>query len=481
MRTGSTQQPGAWQALRESLDGAVVLPEDAGYDAARRLFNGRFEHLRPAAVAYPEHAADIAECLAVARSSGVPVAVRSGGHSYAGWSGGTGRLVVDVGRMARVDVDGRTATVGAGARLGAVYDQLAAHGVTVPAGTCPTVGIAGLTLGGGHGVMSRAYGLTCDNLVRATLVTADGREIVCDDERDPELFWALRGAGGGTFGVVTGLELRTHPTGPTASADLAWAWRDARRVLADWQQWVPSLPDHVWTALRLQRTADGPTVSATVFSLGDRDELESLVDGLPGGAVDVVVREEPHADAMRRLGGEPAAERDAAAPDFAPDGEPGAEPEAHPHYYDVRSQFLRRPLPSGGVEAATRAVEAAGPGIEVVVAVVALGGATNRVAPGETAFVHRDSLFLVQHEAYWTPSDLRGPAEVAAAERAAGDWLVSVHDVLRPYASGEAYQNVPDPRLPDAERAYYGDAVPRLRRVRHRLDPDGVFSRPRTI
>lgn len=468
MRTGSIRQPGAWQALRESLDGAVVLPEDEAYDTARRLFNGRFEHLRPAAVAYPEHAGDVAECLALARRSGVPVAVRSGGHSYAGWSSGTGRLVVDVGRMARVDVAARTATVGAGARLGVVYDRLAAHGATVLAGTCPTVGIAGLTLGGGHGVMSRAYGLTCDNLVRATLVTAEGRELVCDDEHEPELFWALRGAGGGTFGVVTGLELRTHPTGPTASADLAWAWRDARRVLAAWQQWVPSLPDHVWTALRLQRTADGPTVSVTVFSLGDRDELEGLVDRLPGGAADVVVREEPHADAMRRLGGEPAAEQDAG-------------PDAHPHYYDVRSQFFPRPLPSAGVEAATRAVEAAGPGIEAVVALVALGGATNRVPPGRTAFVHRDSLFLVQHEAYWTPSALRGPAEVAAAERAAGDWLGSVHDVLRPYASGEAYQNVPDPRLPDAERAYYGDAVPRLRRVRHRLDPDGVLSRPRTI
>ncbi|MGW2095555.1 FAD-binding protein [Promicromonospora sukumoe] len=476
MRTVSTRGPGPLRALRESLDGAVVLPDDEAYDAARRLFNGRFEHLRPAAVAYPEHAGDVAECLALARRSGVPVAVRSGGHSYAGWSSGTGRLVVDVGRMARVDVAGRTATVGAGARLGAVYDQLAAHGVTVPAGTCPTVGIAGLTLGGGHGVMSRAYGLTCDNLVRATLVTADGREVVCDDEHDPELFWALRGAGGGTFGVVTGLELQTHPAGPTASADLAWAWRDARRVLTAWQQWVPSLPDHVWTALRLQRTADGPTVSVTVFSLGDRDELEGLVDRLPGGAVDVVVRGEPHADAMRRLGGEPAAE-----PDSAPDGEPAAAPEVHPHYYDVRSQFVARPLPSAGVEAATRAVEAAGAGVEAVVAVVALGGATNRVAPGATAFVHRDSLFLVQHEAYWTPSALRGPAEVAAAERAAGDWLVLVHDALRPYASGEAYQNVPDPRLPDAERAYYGDAVPRLRRVRQRLDPDGVFGRPRTI
>lgn len=469
MRSSSTP-PGAWRALRDALDGTVLLPADDGYESARPLYNGRFAHLRPAAVAYPEHGADVAECLDLARRHGVPVALRSGGHSYAGWSSGTGRLVVDVGRMARVRVDGDTAVVGAGTRLGTVYDLLARQGVTVPAGTCPTVGIAGLTLGGGHGVMSRAYGLTCDNLVGATLVTADGREVGCDAERDPELFWALRGGGGNMFGVVTGLRFRTHPAGRTTSADLTWPWRDARRVLARWQEWALSLPDHVWSALRLVSASDGPTVAATVFSLGDRDELERLIDALPGGTRDADVREEPHADAMRRLGGDQGGERDGEQ-----DGEPGP---AAPHHYDVRSQFLPGLLSPAGVDAAVGAVAAAGPGIEAVVALVALGGATNRVGRDRTAFVHRDSRFLVQHEAYWTPGTTSSDAP---PERAAGDWLERVHAALRPYASGEAYQNVPDPRLADWARAYYGDAVPRLRRVKSRLDPDRMFSHPHTI
>lgn len=472
MSSAEVAPPRAWQALRDALDGTVLAAGDEGYESARPLYNGRFAHLRPAAVAYPEHAADVAECLDLARRHAVPVALRSGGHSYAGWSSGTGRLVVDVGRMARVRVDGDTAAVGAGARLGTVYDLLAREGVTVPAGTCPTVGIAGLTLGGGHGVLSRAYGLTCDNLVGATLVTAGGHELTCDAGRDPELFWALRGGGGNMFGVVTDLRFRTHPTGRTTSADLAWPWRDARRVLARWQEWTLAVPDHVWSALRLVSGSDGPTVAATVFSLGDRDELETLVDRLPGGTRGADVREEPHADAMRRLGGDEGAE-------------PGGEPAAR-HHYDVRSQFLPDLLSPAGVDAAIGAVAAAGPGIEAVVALVALGGAVNRVGRDRTAFVHRDSRFLAQYEAYWTPGgSVSGAASASSSdallERAAGDWLGSVHAALRPYASGEAYQNVPDPRLEDWARAYYGDAVPRLRRVKRRLDPDRMFSHPHTI
>src|SRR5690606_9756418 len=147
---------------------------------------------------------DVRECIDFARLSKTPIHMRSGGHSYAGWSTGPG-LVIDVSRMnqVRVDAGSTIATIGAGAKLIDVYDGLAAQGRTLPGGSCPTVGIAGLTLGGGISMLGRAYGMTCDNLLEAEIVTANGKILTCDAKRHPDLFWACRGGGGGNFGIAT--------------------------------------------------------------------------------------------------------------------------------------------------------------------------------------------------------------------------------------------------------------------------------------
>ncbi|MGH3154451.1 MAG: FAD-binding oxidoreductase, partial [Streptosporangiaceae bacterium] len=163
-----------WAALARDLSGPLVRPGEAGYTTARELFDPRFDSLRPSGVAYCRNPHDVSTCLAFVRRYRVPVAARCGGHSYAGWSSTSG-LIVDVTRMAGVSVSGSTATVGAGTRLIDVYNGLDAHGRAVPGGSCPTVGISGLTLGGGIGVVGRAYGLTCDNVKSMQIVTADGR------------------------------------------------------------------------------------------------------------------------------------------------------------------------------------------------------------------------------------------------------------------------------------------------------------------
>src|SRR5439155_1004636 len=162
--------------------------------ARRRLFDPRYDAIRPAAVALAATPADVAECVRFAARYKVPVTARGGGHSYAGWSTGRG-LVVNLSRLSAVDASGTpgSAAVGAGAKLIDVYATLAARGVGVPGGSCPTVGVSGLTLGGGIGVVARAFGLTCDNLVSAQVVTADGRVRGVDATHDPDLFWALRG------------------------------------------------------------------------------------------------------------------------------------------------------------------------------------------------------------------------------------------------------------------------------------------------
>ncbi|MDT9685216.1 FAD-binding oxidoreductase [Streptomyces sp. TRM76323] len=476
--TGAGRAP-SWKALAEGLDGLLVLPGDEAYATARQLYNRRFDGLRPAAVAYPAGEEDVRECLAFARRHGIRVAARNGGHSYGGWSSGDGRLVVDVSRLAGVEADGGSgAVVGAGARLVSVYRALAARGRTVPAGSCPTVGVTGLTLGGGHGVVSRAYGLTCDSLEAATLVTADGRTVRASAEEEPDLLWALRGGGLAGFGVVTGLRFRTHPAPPTVTAYLGWPWPRARAVLAAWQEWGPDQPDEVWSQLHLSAGAGGgtPSVTVTALTLGGRGDLEDaldrLVDRVGAPAPSVALRERGFLEAMLAFAGcadltDEQCRLPGSLPGRSPRGALGRET------YTALSDFFDRPLPRAAQAALTTAVESfarttveeGGGGGSV--ALTALGGAVNRVAPSATAFVHRRSRMLAQYNASWRPG-----TPGTAQER----WLRRTRDAMRRYASGRAYQNYPDPALAGWRRAYYGEAADRLAALRGRYDPAGLFA-----
>src|SRR5215216_6250837 len=193
-----------WDALQRAIAGDVTLPSSPEYESVRKPAIARFHDVWPQAVVLCETPADVSETISFARRSELRTATRSGGHCFAGHSS-TGGVVIDVTPMRSVSVSGGVATVGAGARLGDVYDTLAEHGLTIPAGCGPSVGIAGLTLGGGLGILGRKHGLSSDHLLGAQVVLADGRVVECDEHQDEELFWALRGAGGGNFGVVTSL------------------------------------------------------------------------------------------------------------------------------------------------------------------------------------------------------------------------------------------------------------------------------------
>jgi hypothetical protein len=188
-----------WVALQGAIAGEVVRPGSPGYERARKPAIARFHDSRPEAVVFCASAGDVSEAIVAARRFGLAAVARSGGHCFAGTSSTAG-MVIDVTPMRSVSVAGGVATTGAGARLGAVYEALDGEGLTIPAGCGPDVGIAGLTLGGGLGILGRRYGLTCDGLLAARVVRADGRVIECDGDHASDLFWALRGAGTGTFG-----------------------------------------------------------------------------------------------------------------------------------------------------------------------------------------------------------------------------------------------------------------------------------------
>src|SRR5579862_4314147 len=401
-------RPADWAAVARDLSGPLVRPGEGDYATAKLLFDPRFDSLHPAGIAYCASPHDVATSVAFARRHGLPVAARCGGHSYAGWSSTRG-LILDVTRMAGVSVSGGTAVIGAGTRLIDVYGGLAAHGRGVPGGSCPTVGIAGLTLGGGVGVVSRAYGLTSDNLLSLQIVTADGQVRTASPSRNPDLYWACRGGGGGNFGVVTSFTFRTHPVGEIILFFLSWPWSQADRVIAGWQSWAPNAPDALWSNLHLAAAPGGatPTVSVGGCYLGSDADAANLLNQLyakVGSSPSSHFLSFPQSFLSAMLveaGCSSVGYQACHLPSYASGGRLNRASEF------AKSDFFTTPLSSSGigtllagVTALQRVAGAAG-GVGGI-AFDALGGAVNRVKPGATAFVHRNALFSAQYTTGWT-------------------------------------------------------------------------------
>ncbi len=469
----SATTPGAppdWRALRSSLDGRLTLPEEPGYDGARLLFNRRFDDRRPAAVAAVSSEDDVVVCLAFARRHQLPVSVRSGGHSYLGASAGPG-LVIDLRRLDDVRAGSGTAVVGAGAALIDVYAGLAAAGVSVPAGSCPAVGIGGLALGGGMGVVARRYGLTCDRLVSARVVLADGSVVTASATSEPDLFWALRG-GGGSFGVVTSMELTTHPTQDLATFTLRWPFEAAADVLSGWQSTVASAPDELWTTCHLLATTGStPTASVSGVLVGTPSELEPLVAAITRAVGDAPssrsLRGRSYLDTMLLEAG--CSDRPVAGCHVAGQS-PGGTLERDA--FVAGSTLYDSPMPAtvvADVVAAVAARHEAGLGTGGV-GLDSWGGAVGRVPASATAFPHRTALLSAQWTASWADSPDNGPqqanVESLAALRAAGG------------AGIGAYANYADDTLPDPLPSYYGPNLAQLRRVKQRYDPGGLLDQP---
>jgi FAD/FMN-containing dehydrogenase len=446
-----------WGALQDAIAGEVVLPGSPRYESARKPAIARFHDARPEAVVQCASPEDVAETLALARRSGLRPAPRSGGHCFAGRSSTEG-VVVDVTPMRSVSVSDGVATVGAGARLGEVYDALERTGLTVPAGCGPEVGIAGLTLGGGLGLMGRSHGLTSDSLLGAQVVLAGGRVVECGERDDGDLFWALRGAGGGNFGVVTSLAFRTLPEPAATSFALEWAHTDAAAALEAWQDWAPDAPQELAASLLVTASAEpGEPPMVEVFGAmldGERtttellDELVAAVGADPTAASQ---RRASYRDTKRHL-----AERGG-------DGD-----ESHPY---IKSEYLRRRLPTEAITALVDHVASerlAGQARELDF--TPWGGAYNRVPADATAFVHRDARVLLKHGVLLDP-------EASAADRdSARRWLARSWEIVHPWGTGGAYPNFPDPDLDHWAEAYYGGNRERLLRVKAAYDPDGVFA-----
>ena len=451
----------ALRELRSAVRGRVLVPRDS----TRIVYNRRFEGLRPDAVVHVENTADVAAAVRWADRFAVRVVARSGGHSYAGYSSTGDGVVLDLSKLRGVRVAGGRATVGPGAQLIDVQRALTRRGVTVPSGSCPSVGIGGLALGGGHGLAGRRFGLTSDNLLAARIVTADGRVRHADADTNEDLFWACRGGGGGNFGIVTALTLRTHRAPGGAWFSVSWPWSQAEEALAAWQRFAPEAPPALTSIFSLGTTGGSgpPRVAAVGQYFGDLAKLRRLVTPLTRVAgASLSSGSSSYFSLMLRWagcldGGLAACHRSTRSSFFAKSD-----------YFDRRLGPRGRATMIDWIERRQRN-PSLGSGALLL---DAYGGALNRPAADATAFVHRDMLFSLQYLAYFNGG---------AAGRASRRWINGVWRALRPHVSGEAYQNYIDPQLEHWQRAYYGSNLERLREIKKQVDPDFRFRFPQAI
>jgi FAD/FMN-containing dehydrogenase len=433
--------PPDWQALRSRLSGRLVLPGEDGF--TYQGFNPVWDSRKPAAVARCASGADVQACVEAARRR-VPLAARSGGHSYAGYSTPENGLQIDLKELAAVEVlPGDQVRVGAGAVLGDVSRVLAASGRCLPTGTCPTVGVAGLALGGGIGVLARQHGLTCDHLVSATAVTADGRLVTTSAQQEPDLFWALRGGGGGNFAIVTEFVFATVPAPQVTVFSLQYDAGAAADVLGAWQTWIAQAPNELWSNV-VVRGAAQPTCRVGGCFVGSERNLTSLLTALPA-PTSRFVQPQSYAEATRYFAGT------------------GIEHES----FVASSRVVQQPISDPA-----RAVDLMnGRSGESYLIFDALGGAVAAVAPGATAFPHRTALASAQIY-FKTP-----PGDAAEAARAVGE----VRDGLGALVGDTGYVNYIDPQLPNWAEAYYGGNLPRLKEIAAKYDPDRVFAFAQSI
>jgi FAD/FMN-containing dehydrogenase len=450
------------------VSGPVIGPGSPGYATARLVYNERFDGARPVAIVRVKDVKDVQAVVGWAQRNGVPIVPRSGGHSYGGWSTGTG-VVVDLRSLRGIRVEGASTVIGAGRRLIDVYAALAGKGLTIPAGSCASVALGGLALGGGVGLASRKLGTTSDNVQSLRIVTADGKLLTCDATHHPDLFWACRGGGGRNFGIVTDFRLRTAPASTGAYFFATWPWSAGPTIIPAWQRWAPNTADGLMTLCRLATGLNGLTLEIFGQYLGPEQQLPTLLKPLTKAAPPLRYSSGTSAylDLMLRWAG--CLGQSWAACHLVT--ESGTLRRAT---FAGKSDYVKKPFPAAAVRALQRGLEkrqTAGHGSGAVI-MDAYGGAIARVDPDATAFVHRTPLHSVQYLAYWGAAEHQQPSLA---------WLRALHDSMSAYVTGGAYVNYADPDLKHWQRAYYGSNYARLVDVKHRYDPDRLFRFPQAI
>jgi FAD/FMN-containing dehydrogenase len=442
--------PGAapWDDLARSLNGPLLRKDAADYPKIAAPWNLRFAARLPAGIARCTSPEDVRAALLWAERNDVPFAIRSGGHSYAGFSTTSG-LMIDVSLMNEVgdlDASGRV-RLGGGARNANVFASLGPLNRAITHGRCKGVGVAGLVLGGGIGFSQRLRGLACDQLMETEIVIASGERLRCNEQENADLFWACRGGGGGNFGVNTSLTFQTFPVDAVTVFRLAWS-RGLDELLPAALALLPTTPDRLGCKLFVEAGKD-EQLELVGQLVGTEGELTGLLAPLYQIAT-------PDEEAIRTL------------PYW--DSQEFLSEEGPPEYSHERSRYIFRPvLPEGARTILDFVRRWPGTHDGAQWKIFLAGGAVGAVPPDATAFVHRQALMLSAIDLSWTPED--DEAAVAANQA----WLDEFHAAMQPFASDESFQNFIDEAETNYLRAYYGTNLERLVEIKRKYDPANVF------
>ena len=451
----TTQSSKLGNELKSTIKGNVLVAEDSGYEEARQIWNAMIQR-RPAVIAQCADANDVPAAIAFARRNKLEISIRGAGHNIAGNALCDDGLTIDFSNMknVRVDAGKRRVYVEPGATLANLDEATQAHGLATPVGINSTTGIAGLTLGGGFGWLTRKHGMTIDNLLSVDVVTAEGKKIRASETENADLFWAIRG-GGGNFGVVTQFEFQLFPVGPEIFAGLmVFPFNQAKQILNKYRQFVNSAPEelNIWVVLRkapplpfLPENVHGKEVVVLpIFYSGAAAEAEKLI--APVRAFGTSLGE--------HLGAQPYVAWQKA---FDPLLTPGA------RNYWKSHNFTE--LADGALESI---IEFAGklpsPQCEIFVGMIA--GAPNRIAPDAMAYGHRDARFVMNVHGRW---------DEAKDDQKCIGWAREFFKASAPFASAGAYVNFMTGEEGDRVAAAYGANYDRLVQIKKRYDPDNIF------
>jgi FAD/FMN-containing dehydrogenase len=443
--TSAAPTPQGFSGLADTIEGRVILPSGADFAAAKTVFNARFAGSIPAAIVAVKSSADVQKAVAFAAKNQFKVAARSGGHSYIGASAPNGAMVIDLRQLPRgvtYDEGRGLATVSAAADLDSVQTALAAHGRSIPTGTCPTVGVAGLTMGGGLGTTARNWGLTCDALASASIVLPSGEAVTASPDDHSDLFWALRGGGGGNLGVVTSFTFRTFPTGDRDVVNLAFPEGASAEVILGWHTWLGTADRAIWGMVDIT-VGSGvdrcKIVLATPPGAG-RQTAETLSTAVGLRLIESTVRTLGHLDFVHYFAG----------------GAQATRPRSFVAGSDIIGDLTQAAAKSLVAGAASWPPDAGA----ATAVIESLDGAVGDVGPGDSAFPWRRQAANVQW--YTEP---RSPGAVDTATK----WLASAHEAVRAASVG-GYVNYLEPDTPASR--YFGANLVRLSGIRQKYDPN---------
>ncbi|MDF2942604.1 MAG: FAD/FMN-dependent dehydrogenase [Herbinix sp.] len=431
------------------LTGMVVYPNDPEYQQARMNWNP-FTNAFPIVFVFAQNTEDVSNAVKWARENNVPIRMRSGRHALArDFSQRDGGIVIDTSQMRNVmlnKVKG-IAKVQAGIRVGPLVRMLAKEGVLAPFGDSSTVGIGGISTGGGITAIQRTAGLISDNILAATIVDAYGDVLHVSENENSDLLWALRGGGGGNFGIITSYTFTIRPAPYRVGIyQIIWPWNQLEEVVDEWQRWSPSVDERLGSILEIYTKTNGTLSSQGIF-LGPKDELEKLITPLTdvGSPIRVFIDEVTLSEAIEF---------------WAPN-----EPLFDTQFTTWSSAWVEQILPTDGIKAIRNFLEKA-KGSESNFFFLNSGGAMNRVAPQDTAFFWRKTKYYMEWDASWT-DECEAQKNINLVNR--------TRIQLQPYITG-SYVNVPDLNIKNYGQEYYGNNFARLRRVKEKYDPDNVFN-----